>query len=181
MGRGGGGDAKNGEPLQASRQETEEASREDGSQAGILAELWDRKGQEEKQPGSFQGVGMGDKPQVARDGQGAGRCPAFPHPHPKLRNGDWQQQPLSSAWAWGGGGGQAGRQTKCHQAGHSGCQPAGPTPPAPAQSPYTWSFGDGGDGGPVGIGGVGRQSHVPLSHGQVPKTLQRWRSLALPG
>lgn len=181
MGGGGGGDAKNGEPLQASRREREEVSREDGSQAGILAELRDAKGQREKQPGPFQGVGMGDKPQVAWDGQGNRRRPVFPHPHPKLRNGDWQQQPLGSAQAWGGGGGQAGRQTKCHQAGHGGCQPAVPTPPAQAQSPHTWSFRGGGRWGSRESWGSSRQSQAPSSRGQVPKTLQRWRSLALPG
>ena len=162
MGGGGGGDAKNGEPLQASRREREEVSREDGSQAGILAELQDAKGQREKQPGPFQGVGMGDKPQVARGGQGAGRCPAFPHPHPKLQDGDWQQQPLGSAQAWGGGGGQAGCQTKCHQAGHDGCQPAVPTPLAPAQSPHTWSSGGGGRWGPSWESGVQQTKPGPL-------------------
>lgn len=124
----------------------------------------------------------GTSPRWHAAGRGPRRCPAFPHPHLKLRNGDWQQQPLGSARAWGGGGGQAGRQTKCHQAGHKGCQPAGPTPPAPVQSPHTWSFGGGGKWGSSGGNwGSSRQIRVPSSHGQFPKTLQRWRSLALPG
>lgn len=84
MGGGRGGHAKNGEPLQASRQARERGIREDGSQAGILPELQAAKGQQEKQPRPFQEVGMGDKPQVARDRHGAGRHPALPHPHPQL-------------------------------------------------------------------------------------------------
>ena len=83
MGGGGEGDAKNGEPLQASRREREEASREDGSQAGILSELRDAKGQREKQAGPFHGAGMGDKPQVAHGGQGAQEVPSVPPPPPQ--------------------------------------------------------------------------------------------------
>ena len=95
MGGGGGGDAKNGEPLQASRREREEASREDGSQAGILTELRGAKGQREKQVGPFHGASMGDKPQVARGGQGAQEVPSVPPPPPQASK--WR---LAAAAAW---------------------------------------------------------------------------------
>lgn len=101
MGGGRGGDAK---MVSHYREEGEGggSEQEDGSQAGVVTKLQATKGQQEKQPGPFQGAGMGDKPQVAQDTR-ARRHPALPLPHPKLRNGDWQQQPLGSARAWGGG------------------------------------------------------------------------------
>lgn len=80
---------------------------EDGSQAGTVAKLQAAKGYRARRAGPFQGAGMGDEPQVARDRQGARRCPALPHPH--LRNGDWQPQPLAQLCPGMGWGWRAGR------------------------------------------------------------------------
>lgn len=41
-------------------------------------------GQSSLGPSRQQTAGIGDEPQVARARQGTRRCPALPHPHPKL-------------------------------------------------------------------------------------------------
>lgn len=113
-----------------------------------------QKGKEESSPGPFQGAGLGDKPQVAQDRQEPGGTPRFPTPTPRfeMETGSSSRSALPGHGV--GGGGQAGRQTKCHQPGHGGCQPTMSTPPAPVQSPYAWSFEGGERWGPSGNRGV---------------------------
>lgn len=170
-GRGQGRKCQNGEPLQGRRREREEVSRKMGARQASSPSSRLQRGSENSRPGPSREQAWGTSPRCTGQ-EGAGKHPAIPIPcpHPKLRNGgDWQQQPLGSARAWGGGGGQAGRQTKCHQPGHGVCQPTVPTPPAPVQSPYAWSFGGRERWGPVGIGGPADKARSPQTVGRSPR------------
>lgn len=122
-----------------------------------------------KAAGPFQGAGMGNKPQVAQDREGLGGTQRFPTPTSsfEMETGSSSRSALPGHGV--GGGGQAGRQTKCHQPGHGGCQPTISTPPAPAQSPYAWSFESGKRWGPSRNRGSSRQSQVSPSRGSSPR------------
>lgn len=138
MGGGGGGDAKNGEPLQASRQAREETSREDGSQAGILAELGAAKGQREKQSRAFQGAGMGGQAPGGMgqaEGREAPNAPSPPPPHQALK---WRLAAAAAGLCPGmGWGWRAGRAPNQMPPGWARWLPAGsadPTSPSPEPS-----------------------------------------------
>lgn len=157
--------------------------REEGEGGRKPAGRWEPGKRRHQAPGYKRArkQAWGTSPRWHRTDKGQEAPSASPPPTPsfEMETGSSSRSALPGHGV--GGGGQAGRQTKCHQPGHGGCQPTMSTPPARVQSPYAWGFEGGERGGPSRNRGSSRQSQVSPSRGQLPKTLQRWRCLALPG